>query len=106
MPPKSRHSSPRIRRLELVKVLGGLAALLLFACAPAILGLYWLRVLTTVLMFAAFTQSINIMAGFVGYPAFGNVVFFGLGAYGTAVAIVKFDLPAAAGLMCGLAACA
>jgi branched-chain amino acid transport system permease protein len=57
-------------------------------------------------MFAAFTQSINIMAGFLGYPAFGNVVFFGLGAYGTAVAIAKFQWPHVAALAAGLAVCA
>jgi branched-chain amino acid transport system permease protein len=80
--------------------------LLALACAPAFLGIYSLRVLATVFMYAAFTQSINIMAGFIGYPAFGNVVFFGLGAYGTAVAIVQFHLYPAVGLVCGILACA
>ena len=54
---------------------------------PPLLSLYWLRLLTGVLMLAVIAQGINVMAGFVGYPAFGNVVFFGLGAYGTAIAI-------------------
>jgi len=76
------------------------------AAAPAFLGIYSLRVMATVFMYAAFTQSINIMAGFIGYPAFGNVVFFGLGAYGTAVAIVQFHLPPVLGLICGVLACA
>jgi len=85
-----------------------LAAVLLIAlaCAPFYLGIYSLRILATIFMYAAFTQSINIMAGFIGYPAFGNVVFFGLGAYGTAVAIVQFQLPPVAGLLCGVVACA
>ena len=54
---------------------------------PPFLSLYWLRLLTSVLMLAVIAQGMNAMAGFVGYPAFGNVVFFGIGAYGTAVAI-------------------
>lgn len=74
--------------------------------APALIGLYWLRILTSICMFAAFTQSINIMAGFVGYPAFGNVVFFGLGAYGTAIATTQFHWPYAAALAAGPAICA
>jgi branched-chain amino acid transport system permease protein len=54
---------------------------------PPFLSLYWLRLLTSVLMLAVIAQGMNAMAGFVGYPAFGNVVFFGIGAYGTAMAI-------------------
>jgi branched-chain amino acid transport system permease protein len=54
---------------------------------PSFLSLYWLRLLTSVLMLAVIAQGMNAMAGFVGYPAFGNVVFFGIGAYGTALAI-------------------
>lgn len=74
------------------------------AAAPAFVGLYWLRILTSVLMFAAITQSINVMAGFIGYPAFGNVVFFGLGAYGTAIASI-LEWPHAAALAAGLVPC-
>jgi branched-chain amino acid transport system permease protein len=66
-----------------------IAALLVLVLVllPPLLSLYWLRLLTGVLMLAVIAQGINAMAGFVGYPAFGNVVFFGLGAYGTAIAI-------------------
>jgi branched-chain amino acid transport system permease protein len=81
------------------------ACVALAVAAPAFLGLYWLRILTSIFMFAAFAQSINIMAGFVGYSAFGNVVFFGLGAYGTAVAMVKFHWPYPAALAAGLLPC-
>jgi branched-chain amino acid transport system permease protein len=75
------------------------------ASAPAFVSLYWLRIFTTICMFAAIAQSINLMAGFLGYPAFGNVVFFGLGAYGTAVAIVKFQCPEPLALGIALALC-
>jgi len=54
---------------------------------PAVLSLYWLRLATNVLMLAVVAQGINAMAGFIGYPAFGNVVFFGIGAYGTGIAV-------------------
>lgn len=78
----------------------------LLALAPEVMGLYWLRVITTVLMFAVIAQSINIIAGYVGYPAFGNVVFFGLGAYGTGVAMVKLNAPFLGGMCVGLLLCA
>lgn len=61
--------------------------LVILVVLQPLLSLYWLRLLTNVLMLAVVAQGMNVMAGFVGYPAFGNVVFFGIGAYGTALAI-------------------
>jgi branched-chain amino acid transport system permease protein len=43
------------------------------------------RVLTTVLMFVALAQAWNILGGLAGYACFGQVVFFGIGGYGTAI---------------------
>jgi len=72
------------------RVLCGLAVIFP-ACCPFFLNAYWLRVLTDVFLYATLAQSINIIAGYTGYPAFGNVVFFGLGAYSTGVLMVKFQ---------------
>jgi branched-chain amino acid transport system permease protein len=62
-------------------------------------------------MYAVIAQGINIMAGYTGYPAFGNVVFFGLGGYATAILMIKLGLafaPAALGatLLCTVLALA
>jgi branched-chain amino acid transport system permease protein len=46
------------------------------------------RTVTTVFMFVALAQGWNIIGGFTGYPCFGQVGFFGLGAYTTAVLMV------------------
>ena len=35
----------------------------------------------------------NIISGFTGYVSFGQVAFFGLGAYLAAVSILNFDRP-------------
>jgi branched-chain amino acid transport system permease protein len=64
-------------------------ALLLLLLAPLHISLYWQRVLSTAFMFATLAQAINLIAGFTGYPAFGNVVFFGLGAYSAAIVMVR-----------------
>jgi branched-chain amino acid transport system permease protein len=66
---------------------------------------YGLRILTNIFMFAVITQGINIIAGYTGYPAFGNVVFFGLGAYGTGIMMVKFQLPFAGSMLLGSFLC-
>ncbi|MFG1998055.1 branched-chain amino acid ABC transporter permease [Spirillospora sp. NPDC048911] len=43
------------------------------------------RVVTAVFMFIVLAQSWNLIGGFTGYASFGQVVFFGLGGYTTAV---------------------
>jgi branched-chain amino acid transport system permease protein len=43
------------------------------------------RTLASVFMFVVLAQGWNLIGGFAGYPSFGNVVFFGLGGYTTAV---------------------
>jgi branched-chain amino acid transport system permease protein len=60
------------------------------------------RTLASVFMFVVLAQGWNLIGGFAGYPSFGNVVFFGLGGYTTAVLMAKASagfwvtLPAAA----------
>jgi branched-chain amino acid transport system permease protein len=44
---------------------------------------------TNVVMFCCLAQAWNFIGGFVGYAAFGNVVFFGIGAYTVAVALQR-----------------
>ena len=48
---------------------------------------YWLRVFTVIFMFGIISQGLNIMAGYMGYIPFGNAMFYGIGAYSTAVAM-------------------
>jgi len=68
----------------------GIGILLFFVVAPFFLRGYWLRLLTNVFMFAVLAESVNIIAGYCGYLALGNILFFGLGAYIEAVLMVKF----------------
>jgi branched-chain amino acid transport system permease protein len=88
--------------LSLVAVAITLAVLIWL---PFVLNLYWTRVLADIFVFAVMAQSVNIIAGFVGYPAFGNVVFFGLGAYGMGVMTVHFQMSPAAGMLAALLVC-
>ncbi|HEX6017401.1 MAG TPA: branched-chain amino acid ABC transporter permease [Burkholderiaceae bacterium] len=57
----------------------------------------------SVLLLATVAQGWNIIGGFTGYPSFGNSVFYGLGAYGVAIAMVQYGLPFWVGLLLGLA---
>lgn len=46
------------------------------------------RTVTTIFMFVALAQAWNLIGGFGGYASFGQVVFFGLGGYTTAVVML------------------
>lgn len=81
-----------------------LAAVLMLA-GPAFLNAYWLRLLSNVYLFAILAQGINIMAGYTGYAAFGNVVFFGIASYTTAILMAKLHWPFAAGVIAGACLC-
>ncbi len=71
-------------------VLGVLA--LLFVAVPFVATGFWVRLVTYIFMFSVLASALNIIAGFTGYAAFGNMVFFGLGAYTTAVLMSKAHL--------------
>jgi branched-chain amino acid transport system permease protein len=62
---------------------------------------YWLRVVTSIMMFATITLALNFIAGYAGYAAFGNVVFMGIGAYTTAIFMVKAGIPWWIGVLSG-----
>ncbi|MFQ3619359.1 MAG: branched-chain amino acid ABC transporter permease [Spirochaetales bacterium] len=68
-----------------------LGALLLVALPFLVTG-FWVRLVTQIFMFAALASALNIISGFTGYAAFGNMIFFGLGAYTTAVLMTKANL--------------
>ncbi|PYJ71977.1 MAG: branched-chain amino acid ABC transporter permease [Verrucomicrobia bacterium] len=55
-----------------------------------------------VLLLATLAQGWNIISGYTGYPSFGNSVFYGLGAYGVAIAMVQYHLPFWVGMLLGL----
>jgi len=83
--------------------------------AAALAAVPWLGSETLVqyginaILLATLAQGWNIIGGFTGYPSFGNSVFYGLGTYGTAIAMAQYHLPFGVGLAVGAvlgAACA
>lgn len=76
----------RVRAWKPAVVFGITAAAVLIAL-PWVISGYWLRLLTSVFMFATTAKAIDLMMGYAGYVPFGNVVFFGLGAYTAGIAM-------------------
>ena len=66
-----------------------LIALLVCAVFPYIVSGFWIRLLTSIFLYAILAQGLNIIAGFTGYAAFGNMIFFGLGGYTVGILMVK-----------------
>lgn len=55
------------------------------------------------LLLAVLAQSWNIIGGYTGYASFGQSTFYGLGAYGVAIAMVQWHWSFAAGMALGCA---
>ena len=85
---------------RLVWVAAGGVLLVALLAAPWVLTGYWVRVLTSVFMFAALAQSLNLIAGFTGYADFGNVLYFGIGAYATGF-LMQQQVPAVLAIAVG-----
>jgi branched-chain amino acid transport system permease protein len=82
----------------LTRMLGAVAlpAMLLL---PALLGDYGLTFLTELAIFALFAASLHFMMGPGGMHSFGHAAYFGLGAYGAALAVKWLALPMGGGLV-------
>ncbi len=77
-----------------------------FMAAPGIAGSYYINVLVLTGIFALYAASFNLLLGYTGLLSFGHALFFGGGAYATAIALTHVQnlalLPAI--LIGGLAA--
>ncbi len=61
------------------------AALIIFILLPNYISGYYTRIFTAIFMYATLSQCINLMSGYMGYLPFGHVMFFGIGAYISAI---------------------
>jgi len=76
-----------------VVVLVALGALAFVGAAPRLLSAFMVQFVINLFMLAILAESWNIIGGFTGYASFGNVAFFGLGAYTTGILMTKVALP-------------
>jgi branched-chain amino acid transport system permease protein len=83
---------------QVTKMLGaGLLAVLVIL--PPFLGDYGVSFLTELVIFALFAASLHFMMGPGGMHSFGHAAYFGLGAYGAALAVKWLAAPMAVGLL-------
>jgi branched-chain amino acid transport system permease protein len=88
---------PRAARIVLSLLVLGILLVL-----PRFVTPYKLLTVTTVLSLALMAQGWNFIGGYTGYAAFGNVAFFGIGAYTTGLLMLsKWQVPFFAAIAAG-----
>ena len=88
-------------RLRLRRALGFAAVAVLLALAPFALPPYPLALLTLALVYGLFAFGLDIAWGRTGIVSIGHAAFFGLGAYGWAIA-ARDGLPGVVGAVAGI----
>jgi len=71
--------------------IGIIVLFLLGALMPFILKRYQLNMLTEIIIIALYAVSYNLLLGYAGLLSFGHAMFFGLGAFVAAVAIIHIQ---------------
>ena len=95
----SQDQSVRRRRAQLLVALAVFAA---FAALPSVVrDVYVLNVLVLTLMYAALSQSWNILSGYCGQISLGHALYFGIGAYVTSYLFVHHAVLPWAGMLGG-----
>jgi branched-chain amino acid transport system permease protein len=79
-------AAPRRRAIGLALAIGGVVLLL---ALPLVLNVFWLFLLTDVLIFALFALSLNLIMGIGGMPSFGHAAYYALGAYAVGLLTVR-----------------
>src|SRR5512134_2524898 len=81
-------------------MVGALAAVVAaLALVPALQGGYTLVLLTDILLFAHFAASLHLIMGPGGLHSFGHAAYFGLGAYGAGLLVLKAGVSMEAALL-------
>jgi branched-chain amino acid transport system permease protein len=75
--------------------------LLGLAILPVFADAYTLSVATEILIFVLFAMSLHFLMGVGGMVSFGHAAYFGLGAYGAALAVAHFAAPMSLALLAG-----
>lgn len=72
---------------------GFAVVLALLIIAPLVLPEFWRRFVTEILVWGLLAMSSDILIGYTGMVSFGHSVFFGLGMYGAAAALLSVRPP-------------
>jgi branched-chain amino acid transport system permease protein len=83
----------------------GLLAIAVLIVVPIGINGYWLNLLYQTVLFVGLAYGFNIISGYAGYFSFGQIAFFGIGAYTTGIAVLNLHWNWAAGAFLGGVLC-
>lgn len=72
------------RKFRWIAWAAGLAVLALY---PKVVGIYYTNLFVSFAVFAVYSVSFNLLLGYTALFSFGHAMFFGMGGYGTALAL-------------------
>jgi branched-chain amino acid transport system permease protein len=65
--------------------------LVILAIYPQVVGIYYTNVFVGFAIFALYAVTLNLLLGYMGVLSFGHAMFFGVGAYTTALALTHIQ---------------
>jgi branched-chain amino acid transport system permease protein len=71
-------------------ILSGLAVILV-AVLPHVVGIYYSNFFVAFAIFSLYAVTLNLLLGYMGVLSFGHAMFFGTGAYSTAIALTHIQ---------------
>lgn len=98
---RSRRAVLGARAIDRVLLISALVSLPILLLVPLAANGYWFNLLTNLFIFATLASAWNIIGGYTGYAAFGNVAFYGGGAYVTAILMTRAGWPFLAAMLAG-----
>jgi branched-chain amino acid transport system permease protein len=76
-----------------VKIAASVVVAAFLIAAPRVLGPFYLRVVTEILIWGMLAMAVNILSGYVGLPPFGQAGIFGTAAYIVGYLVTKVPQP-------------
>ena len=74
-----------------IKIIFWILLVLVCIALPKIIGIYYTGLFITIIIFAVYAVSLNMLLGYTGLLSFGHAIFFGFGGYGTALALKHIE---------------
>jgi branched-chain amino acid transport system permease protein len=70
-----------------INIILWLVLIVILAFFPQMFGVYYTNMVVTFAIFSVFAMSLNMLLAYTGLLSFGHAMFFGMGGYGTALAL-------------------
>lgn len=73
------------------KIILWIVLLIILILYPQVVGIYYTNIFMSFAVFAVYAVSLNLLLGYTGLLSFGHAIFFGIGGYGTALALKHIE---------------